>query len=105
MQLLCVSCHRRKSAKEATAVPKTVELALEPRDLSVYIFTEGVSAFPVYKRTPFEAIGEGCALSILTYKRVNRIFVEAAYKEVDYVKMLQKFVVTPPPIVTAGCQP
>ncbi|CAN0215441.1 unnamed protein product, partial [Pylaiella littoralis] len=27
MQLLCVSCHRRKSAKEASAVPRTVELA------------------------------------------------------------------------------
>lgn len=86
-------------------MPKTVELALDPRDLSVYIFTEGVLAFPVDKRTPLEAIGEGCALSILTYKRVNRKFVEAAYEEVDYAKMLQKFVYTPPPIVTAGCQP
>ena len=49
---------------EASAVPRTVELALEPGDLSVYIFTEGVLAFPVDKRTPLEAIGKGYALSI-----------------------------------------
>lgn len=45
------------------------------------------------------------ALSILTYKRANRNFVEAAYEEVDYLKMLKRFVYTPPPIVTAECQP
>lgn len=41
-------------------------------------------AYPVDKRTPLEAIGAGCAPSLLTYTRVNRIVVEAAYEEVDY---------------------
>lgn len=81
-------------------MPRTVELALDPRDSSVYIFTDGGLAFPVDKRTPLEAIGEGCALSILTYKRVDRTFVEEAYEEVDYVEMLQQFVYAPPTKLT-----
>ncbi|AAK14442.1 EsV-1-16 [Ectocarpus siliculosus virus 1] len=104
MNLLCLPCHRRKTCLEAGGLPRTVNVALEPGDTSVYIFTEGVLAFPVDKRTPLEAIGDGCALSLLSYKRVDRTFVEPAYEEVDYAKMLQRFVYTPPPIVTAGCQ-
>lgn len=47
--------------------------------VDVYIFMGGTMAFPVDKRTPLEAVGDGCALSLLTYKRVNVMFVEPAY--------------------------
>lgn len=78
-----------------------IELPLPPSDRNVYIFTHGERmAFPADKRTPLEAITNGCALSLLSYKKVDRTFVEPAYQEVDYEKMLQKFVYT----LAAGCQ-
>lgn len=96
-QLLCCACHRAKSSREASAVPRIIELALPPSDRNVYIFTRGAEmAFPVDKRTPLEAITNGCALSLLTYKKVDRTSVEPAREEVDFAKMLQKFVYTPP---------
>lgn len=95
MNLLCLPCHRRKTCLEARGLPRTVEMGLEPGDTSVYMFTEGALAFPVDKRTPLEAITNGCGLSLLSYKKVDRTFVEPAYEEVDYAKMLQKFVYTP----------
>ncbi|CAN0538187.1 unnamed protein product [Ectocarpus sp. 12 AP-2014] len=65
-QLLCCACHRAKSSREASAVPRIIELALHPSDRNVYIFTRGAEmAFPVDKRTPLEAITNGCALSLL----------------------------------------
>ncbi|CBN80326.1 EsV-1-16 [Ectocarpus siliculosus] len=105
MNLLCLPCHRRKTCLEAGGLPRTVDVALEPGDTSVYIFTEGVLAYPVDKRTPLEAITNGCALSLLTFNKVDRAYVEPAYGEVDYAKMLAKFAYTPPPTVTFGCQP
>lgn len=72
MQLLCVKCHRNKSAREARGVPRTVELALEPGDTNVYIFTSGKTAFPVDKRTPLEAITNGCASSLPALRKVDR---------------------------------
>ena len=95
-QCLCVRCHRAKSSREASAVPRMIELPLSPSDRNVYIFTRGDTiAFPVDKRTPLEAITNGCTLSLLSYKKVDRTFVEPTYEEVDFEKMLQKFVYTP----------
>lgn len=55
-------------------------------------FTHGAGmACPVDQRTPLEAIAGGCALSILSYTKVCRTFVESSYEEVDDEKMLQKF--------------
>lgn len=95
MALICCSCHRWKTAKEASGVPRAVELPLDPGDTNVYIFTDGVLAYPVDRRTPREAIKNGCALSLLTYKRVSRTFVDPVDEVVDYEKMLQKFVYAP----------
>lgn len=91
MQLLCVKCHRNKSAREASGVPRTVELALEPGDTNVYIFTCGKMAFPVDKRTPLEAIANGCGLSLLAFKKVDR----SVRPDASFTEMLQKFVYTP----------
>ncbi|CBJ33465.1 EsV-1-16 [Ectocarpus siliculosus] len=94
-QMLCVRCHRQKTCLEAGGSPRTVEVALEPGDSNVYIFTGGTMDLPCDKRTPLEAIGDGCALSIITYKRVNRKVVKVVDEGVDYAKMLQRFVYNP----------
>lgn len=72
-----------------------VDVDLEPSDTNVYIFASGTIQFPVDKRTPLEAITNGCGLSLLTFDRVDRTFVEEAYDEVDFAKMLEKFVYKP----------
>lgn len=65
-------------------MPRTVEVALEPGDTNVYIFTYGGKmTFVVDKRTIRK---KGCALSLLTYKRVNRIVVKPVKGEVDTPK-------------------
>lgn len=62
-----------KSVMEAIGVPKSIEIALEPGDTSMYIFTCGKMAFPVDKTTPLEAIENGCGLSLLTFVYVGNI--------------------------------
>ena len=95
MQLLCVQDHRAKSAREAQAASRVLDIALEPGDTSVYIFASGPLQFPVDKRTPLEAITNGCGLSLLAFNRAERTWVEDAYAEVDFEKMLEKFVYKP----------
>lgn len=98
MQLLCVQCHRAKSAREARAGVKIVDICLESGASDVYIFTPGKIQlqFPVDKRTPLEAIEQGCGLSLITFKRVNRISVlQEAQHENDLGEMFRKFIYTP----------
>lgn len=95
IQLLCVQDHRAKSAREAQGASRIVDVGLEPGDTCVYIFASGTVQFPVDKRTPLEAIQNGCGLSLLTFKRVDRTFAEDAYGEVDFGKMLKTFVYKP----------
>lgn len=59
------------------------------------MFASGTIQFPVDKRTPLEAIQNGCGLSLLTFKRVDRTLVEDAYAEVDFGEMLERFAYKP----------
>ena len=95
IQLLCVQDHRAKSAREAQGGLRMIDVGLEPSDTNVYIFSSGTTQLPVDKRTPLEAITNGCGLSLLTVKKVDRTWVEEAYPEVDFQKMLEKFVYKP----------
>lgn len=95
MQLLCVQHHREKSALEARCASKIIDIALEPSDTNVYIFTTGTIQFPVDKRTPLEAITNGCGLSILAFDRMERAWAKDACAEVDFEKMLDKFAYKP----------
>lgn len=95
MQLLCVQEYRAKSAREAQGCLRVIDVGLEPGDTSVYRFASGTIQFPLDKRTPLEAIQNGCGWSILTFKIVDRTFVEDAYVEVDLWKMSEKFVYKP----------
>lgn len=75
MQPLCVPCHRDKSAREAAPCAKLVDMCLEPGAKDVYIFTHVLAEqiqYPPDKRTPLEAIENGCVLSLLTFTGVNR---------------------------------
>lgn len=90
MQLLCVQDHRAKSAREAQGGLMTIDIDLAPSDTNVYIFASETVQFPVDKRTPLEAITKGCGLSLLAFKKVDRTWVE-----VDFGKMLDKFVYKP----------
>ena len=94
MQLLCVQDHRAKSAREAQEATKVVDITLESHDTSVYIFTDGPIQFPIDKRTPLEAISEGCGLSLLSFHKVNREWVEDVYPEVE-ANMFEKYAYKP----------
>lgn len=95
MQLLCVRGHRSKTAHEARNCLKMVELDVQLETGELYIFTSGQLQFPVDKRTPLEAVTRGCGLSLLSFERVNREYVEQMEWEVDYEAMLSKFAYTP----------
>ncbi|CAN0320379.1 unnamed protein product [Ectocarpus sp. 6 AP-2014] len=53
-------------------------MCLAPGAKDVYIFTdilaEQIQQYPPDKRTPLEAIENGCGLSLLTFTKVNRGF-------------------------------
>lgn len=91
MQLLCVPCHREKSAREAASCTKLVDMCLEPGAKDVYIFTDvlagqiQIQQYPPDKRTPLEAIENGCGLSLLTFTKANRRF------DADSSNMFQKY--------------
>lgn len=98
MQLLAVKCHRRKTLNESRNSIKIVNINGD-LDGKVYIFSSSTDLqsgqFPVDKRTPMECVTNGCVLSLLTYKKVDREYVEPLSAEVDYYQMLSKFAFRP----------
>ena len=91
-QLLCVTCHRRKTLHESRNSTKTVDVPFKLAK-EVYIFsTEDELQLPADKRTPLEAVSKGCGLSLLTYNKVKRTYVE---HHAEYEKMLSAFAFRP----------
>lgn len=95
MQLLCVCGHRSKSSHEARNSIKLLDLDVQLGAKQLYIFTSGILQFPVDKRTPLEAVTDGCGLSLLTFTRVDREYIEPMEHEVDYQEMLARFAFRP----------
>lgn len=63
---------------------------MQPGAKDVYIVTAGVTQiqFTPDKRTPLEAIENGCGLSLLTFTRVHRVFqadCEIMFEKCAYV--------------------
>lgn len=104
MQLLAVKCHRRKTLNESRNLIKIVNIDGDLDCKMVYIFSSAAELqpgqFPVDKRTPMECLENGCTLSLLSYKKVHREYVEPLSNEVDYEQMLSRFVFVPEPVKT-----
>jgi len=89
IQLLCICCHREKSAHELSCLEKIIisDYKVGPRDVFIGKTTE--FKFPYEKMTPKEVIGsEMYELCLLTYKRISRIKNK---EELNYIKLLNKF--------------
>ena len=90
MQLLCVTCHRFKSASESM---KQADKVLDVNIVAgrdVYIMdTRFTYEFPMNVTTPMEAICENNhGMSLLRYEKVKRI-KESVF--LDYLEMLERF--------------
>lgn len=95
IQLLCVPDHRRKSALEATKSVKVLNTNIEPGDNRVYILTALENSElenPVDTKTPIEAVRDGCALSLLTYRRDTH----SREHELGFAEMLETFAYVAP---------
>lgn len=79
-QLLCLTRHREESAHEMASCIKLFDLRLQAGAKDVYIVTP--AATQGNKRSPLEAIENGCGLSLLTFTRVNRVFSRGLRKRV-----------------------
>lgn len=94
MQLLCVQCHRQKSASESRQVVKIIDI--DNVDVkNVYIFSDGANfeiKLPLDMVNPTEAMENEVGMSILTFKTIDRS--EKEEEEYDYINMLQKFAYT-----------
>ena len=91
MQLLCVQCHRNKSACESRQLGKTIDIENIDRN-KVYIFSEGEDfkvIHPLNMINPTESIDNPVSMSILTFNTIDRS--EKEEEEYDYINMLQKF--------------
>ena len=95
MQLLCVCGHRSKSSHEARNSVKVLDIGVQLDERELYIFTSGILQFPVDKRTPLEAVTDGCGLSLLAFSRVDREYIEIMEHEVDFETMLARFAFRP----------
>lgn len=60
--------------REMASCTKLIDLGLQTGAKDVYIVAVGATQmkFPPGKRTPLEAIENGCGLSLLTFTRVNK---------------------------------
>ena len=94
MQLLCVQCHRQKSASESRQVVKIIDI--DNVDVkNVYIFSDGANFeinLPLDMVNPTEATENEVGMSILTFKMIDRS--EKEEEDDDYINMLQKFAYT-----------
>ncbi|CAM9709281.1 unnamed protein product [Ectocarpus sp. 6 AP-2014] len=92
MQLLCVTCHRRKTLHESKNSVKMVHVPFTLAAKKVYIFSrEEELQFPADKKTPLQAVSQGCGLSLLTYEKKMLISPHAT----EFDKMLSEFVFKP----------
>ena len=88
MQLLCVSCHRQKSARELKCTEKTI-ITEHNFGSDVMIGKNIEFKFPCEKMTPKETIDSQMnEMCLLTYKRKSR---EYRKDEVNYINILEKF--------------
>ena len=79
MQLLCVGCHRQKSACELKSHVKEVRGTFETDQ--IFIGKSIIFKFPCEKMTPKEILeSEMNELCLLTYTKVNRF----TYKAIDF---------------------
>lgn len=87
IQLLCISCHREKSARELTCIEKSVISDYKTKD--VFIGKSIIFKFPFEKMTPKEVIESNMdEMCLLTYKKIERIFGK---EEINYMELLDKF--------------
>jgi len=89
MQLLCVCCHREKSARELNCLEKTMITDYNIGSKDVLIGKSLNFKFPLEKMTPKEVIeSEMDELCLLTYKKTPRIKNK---QEINYIELLNKF--------------